>query len=145
MNRTKPKLLGLLVAAGLAVAALAPVTTITGCTTSSQVEPGHDAYVIEVEKDLRTAFNVVDAFLQWEHLNRATAGRDVTAAADALRVNFPKSYASAQNVLRTYKRTRTPEAKADMATWVATINAALIEAVKNLPAAEASKAFAASN
>lgn len=137
--------MGCLLAAALAVAVTAPITLTTGCASSSEVEPGHDAFVIEAEKDLRTAFSVVDAFLQWEHLNRATAGQDVTAAADALRVSFPKSYQSAQAVLRTYKRTRTPESRADLGTWVATINAALIEAVKHLPAPEAQRAFSAAN
>lgn len=142
MKRTKT----LLFAVTLALSALVtvPVITGTGCA-SSQVDPGSEAFVVEAEKDIRTSFKIVDAFLQWEHLNRTTAGPDVTAAADKLRVDFPKWHASAQTVLRAYKTARTPESRGDVTTWLNTLTTAMLEAVKYLPPAEASKAYAAAS
>lgn len=135
---------GLLIAC-LALVVAVPITgTITGCQ-SSQVAAGSDAFVVEAEKDIRTAFHLVDGFLLWESQNRATAGPEVTQAADMLRVNFPAWHRSAQKVLRTYKAARTPEAKADLSTWLATINSAMLQAVKYLPTAEANNALRTAN
>lgn len=132
-------LLLLSLAWGVVIPTVVPLA-LTGCS-STQVAAGSEAWVVESEKDLRSAFYVVDEFLRWEHANRATAGADVTKLADTLRREFPGKHASAEAVLRTYKRTRTPEARADASTWVATVNAAMIEALRHLPPAEATKAF----
>ena len=128
----------------LAIGCLAlSVTTggLTGCA-SSQVAPGSEAFVVESEKDLRSAFYVVDGFLEWELANRPQAGKDVTAVADDLRAHFPGYLKSAEEVLRTYKANRTADNKAALGTWVATLNAAMIQSLKYLPQATANAAYA---
>ncbi len=125
-----------------ALGLLVQVTGAVGCATSSSVRPVHDAFVVEAERDLKSAFYVVDAFLLWEERNRHTAGPAVTAIADDLRIQFPAYLTSAQDVLRTYKRTRTPEGRADLATWLQTVQAAMLQAVKHMPAQDADAAIA---
>lgn len=82
-------------------------------------------------------------FLAWEHANRATVGPEVTALADDLRVQFPAYLQSAGAVLKAYKLNRTPEGKASLTTWLATINAAVLQAVKHLPTDNADAAYRA--
>jgi hypothetical protein len=115
---------------------------ITGCSTS-QVAEGHDPFVVEAEKDLRTAFHVVDGFLKWEHANRRNLDSGITALADDLRVQFPMYLQSAEDVLRTFKRSRTPESKADLQAWLATVQRAMEQALRYLPQAEVSHAYQA--
>lgn len=114
---------------------------ITGCS-STQVAAGHDPFVVEAEKDLRSAFHVVDDFLAWEHANRRTLSPAVTSFADDLRIQFPAYLQSAEDTLRTYKRNRTPENKASLSTWLATVQAAMAQAITFLPPPEAAAAKA---
>lgn len=128
--------------AGIALTGAVGVSVLSGCS-STQMAPGQDAFVVEAEKDLRTAFHVVDGFLAWEAANRLTAGHDVTTLADDLRIQFPAYLQSAQDVLRAYKRNRTPEGRASVTTWLETVNAAMLAAVRHLPAPEANAAYKA--
>lgn len=123
------------------VGTVAAVVTATGCSTTAT---SGDPFVVEAEKDLRTAFNVVDSFLEWEANNRATAGSDVTAAADTIRTTFPAAYKSAWDTLTTYKQNRDPAGRANLATWLQTINAAMLNAVRAMPQAQASSAISKS-
>lgn len=128
----------------LALQAITGLIITAGCS-STQVAPGHDAFVVEAEKDIRTAFHVVDAFLQWEERNRPVVGEEVTNLADDLRVQFPAYLASAQDVLRAYKRSRTPEGRADVVTWLQTVQSAMLAAVRHLPPAVTDSAIVTSN
>lgn len=128
--------------AGIALSGAVGVSVLSGCS-STQVAPGQDAFVVEAEKDLRTAFHVVDGFLAWEAANRSTAGQEVTALADDLRVQFPAYLQSARDVLRAFKRNRTPEGRASVATWLDTVHAAMLAALRHLPAPEANAAYRA--
>lgn len=126
----------------LAFLGTAVVVTGLGCA-SNQTAPGSEAFVVEAEKDLRTAFHVVDGFLRWELANRGgAASPDVTKIADTLRVEFPGKLASAEKVLRAYKANRDPNGKADLMAWVNTLTTAMLEAVKHLPTKEAEAAYA---
>jgi hypothetical protein len=127
----------------LGLQALTGILITTGCSTT-EVAPGHDAFVVEAEKDLRTAFHVVDAFLSWEERNRPVVGEEVTNLADDLRVQFPAYLASAQDVLRTYKRSRTPEGRGDVVTWLQTVQSAMLAAVRHLPPPVTDSAIATS-
>jgi len=122
------------------VAITIPTVPLTGCQ-STGVAAGSEAFVVEAEKDLRTSFSVVDAFLQWEASNRAIAGKDVTKVADTLRVEFPKALASARETLRVYKSNRTPENRGNLATWLATVNEAMLQSIKYMPASTATAAY----
>lgn len=115
---------------------------LTGCASNSVAE-GHDPFVVEAEKDIRTAFHVVDGFLAWENTNRAVAGPEVTAFADTLRLSFPDYLTSAQSVLRAYKENRTAEGRASVMTWLETLNAAMLRAVQHLPEKDAKVAYRA--
>ena len=99
--------------------------------------------VVEAEKDIRTAFHLVDGFLSWEAANRTTAGPSVTAIADDLRESFPSALQSAQDTLRAYKRHRTPEGRADVTAWLATVNAAMLAALRHLPPPQTAEAYRA--
>jgi hypothetical protein len=116
---------------------------LTGCASSGQVAEGQEAFVVEAEKDLRTAFHVVDGFLAWEAANRAAVGAEVTALADDLRVRFPVYLQSAEDVLRTYKRTRDADGRASVRTWLTTVNSAMLAALRHLPPPQANAAYAA--
>jgi hypothetical protein len=114
----------------------------TGCSTT-QVAAGHDPFVVEAEKDLRTAWHVVDGFLSWEDTNRKTVDPGVTAIADDLRIAFPSYLQSAEDVLRAYKRSRTPANRSNLQTWLVTVQTAMEQALRYLPSVEATQAYRA--
>lgn len=114
----------------------------TGCSTT-QVAEGHNPFVVEAEKDLRTSWHIVDGFLSWEHANRKTVDPGVTAIADDLRVAFPSYLQSAEDVLRAYKRSRTPANRAELQTWLVTVQTAMEQALRYLPSPEATRAYRA--
>lgn len=128
----------------LLIAALFIGCLFAGCS-STQVAPGHDPFVVRAESDMMTSWRVVDAFLAWEHANRDSVGPGVTSIADDLRVRFPGYLTSAEFVLRTYKRHRTPELRADTQTWLITLQTAMQQALRYLPTPETDKALRASN
>ena len=74
------------------------------------------------EKTIGIAFDAVDAFLRWEHAHRRAVPSEVTKAADAIRKDAPDAFRNARSVLRAYKENRTPEQKALLDTWLATVN-----------------------
>lgn len=121
----------------LLVATPAIVTT-TGCA-SYEVAPGSEKWVVETEKALKTAFNVVDGFLLWESQNRGAVGNDVTAAADTLRKHFPAYYRAATATLRVYKYHRTPDNRANLQTVMNTVMEATVQALKFLPSEKANE------
>jgi hypothetical protein len=137
----KRKLVSLAAAVLMTAGLTLTLPILPGCASSGTVEAGSESFVVEAEKDIRTAFNVVDAFLQWEAANRSLAGADVTRVADQLRSQFPGYLASARDTLRTYKTNRTPENRASLSTWLATINTAMLQAVQHMPAPAASAAY----
>lgn len=133
MNTIKRWFAAVLTGLLLFTAVPAVVVTSTGCA-SQQVADGHDPFVVSAERDIAAAFRITDSFLQWEFENRETAGAGAAELANGLRAEFPRIYASATDTLRVYKRTRTPEAKADLTTWLALLNHTLLEVSKYLPA-----------
>lgn len=120
------------------IAALTLAVLVVGC---SSIAPGNDPFVVEAEKDLRTAFHVVDSFLAWEHANRATVGSDATKTADHLRRQFPGYLASAKTVLESYKANKDPGTRGSLETWLTTINTAMLQALAHLPSETAAKAY----
>lgn len=100
----------------------APMVFLTGCQTpTGQTQSSGDPIVVNAEKTIAIAFDVVDAFLLWEYTNRAAVSPDVRQVADRLREKGPDAFRNARSVLRAYKTNRSPEQKALLDTWLATV------------------------
>jgi hypothetical protein len=93
----------------------------TGCSAPSGVTQG-DPVVVNSEKAIEASFKTVDAFLKWEHENPAVVTPAVHAVAQDIRRKAPDAFRNARAVLRAYKQNRTPEQKALLDTWLATIS-----------------------
>lgn len=97
--------------------ALAP-----GCVSGSYtVAPGADPLVVHSERALKSAFEVVDSFLKWEHANRAVAGKEAARVAEQLRKDYKEADDAAWSALRAYKTNRTAANKASLNTWLAIV------------------------
>jgi len=92
----------------------------TGCAPAGVVTG--DPVVVNSEKTINIAWDTVQAFLKWELANRGSVSPDVHAVAQAIRAKAPDQFRNARAVLRAYKTNRTPEQKALLDTWVATVN-----------------------
>ena len=93
----------------------------TGCSTPSGAVQG-DPVVVNAEKAIAISFDAIDSFLRWEHSNPAVVTPQVHAAAQELRRKAPDAFRNARAVLRAYKTNRSPEQKALLDTWLATIS-----------------------
>lgn len=91
---------------------------VSGC---SSIAPGSDPIVVNAQRSMSASFDLVDAFLRWEHANRHAVTRDVTDAADIIRTKFPPAFEATKSVLAAYRSNKTPESKADLMTWLATL------------------------
>jgi hypothetical protein len=89
-----------------------------GC---SAIAPGSDPIVVNAQRTMSASFDIVDAFLRWEHINRGKVDNEVTKAADDIRVKFPTSLEATKAVLRVYKETKSSDSKATLETWLATL------------------------
>jgi hypothetical protein len=92
----------------------------TGCAPSGVIQG--DPVVVNSEKAIEASFKTVDAFLKWEHENPAVVTPAVHAIAQDIRRKAPDAFRNARAVLRAYKQNRTPEQKALLDTWLATIS-----------------------
>jgi len=106
------------------------------CGSCASVSPGNDPLVVNAERTAKLAFNTVDAFLEWEYINRSLIGQDVTDTADSLREFFPENYATLRNLTKAYKLNRTAENRASLTTALRVVQTALNEALKYLPPPE---------
>jgi len=92
----------------------------TGCAPAGAVTG--DPVVINSERAIGIAFDTVDGFLRWEKANRGSVPPKVHTAAQSLRRDAPDAFRNARAVLRAYKSSRSPEQKALLETWLATIS-----------------------
>lgn len=92
----------------------------TGCAPAGAVTG--DPVVINSERAIGIAFDTVDGFLRWEHVNRGVVTPKVHAAAQSLRRDAPDAFRNARAVLRAYKSNRSQEQKALLDTWLATLS-----------------------
>jgi hypothetical protein len=98
-----------------------PLTFLgAGCAPAGAVTG--DPVVINSERAIGIAFDTVDGFLRWEHQNRAAIPPKVHAVAQSLRRDAPDAFRNARAVLRAYKSNRSPEQKALLDTWLATLS-----------------------
>lgn len=106
---------------GALALAVAPLALVTGCKTISSPFIAGDLVVVNSEKAIAIAFDSVDTFLRWEYAHRHAVPSDVTKAADALRRKAPDAFRNARSVLRAYKTNRSPEQRALVETYLATV------------------------
>lgn len=92
----------------------------TGCAPAGAVTG--DPVAVNSERAIGIAFDTIDEFLRWEKANRAVVPPKVHAAAQSLRRKAPDAFRNARAVLRAYKHNRSPEQKALLDTWLATIS-----------------------
>lgn len=92
----------------------------TGCAPSGVIQG--DPVVVNSEKAIEASFKTVDAFLKWERENPAVVTPAVHAVAQDIRRKAPDAFRNSRAVLRAYKQNRTPEQKALLDTWLATIS-----------------------
>jgi len=92
----------------------------TGCAPSGAVTG--DPVVVNSERAIGIAFDTIDSFLRWERANQGVVPVKVHAAAQSLRREAPDAFRNARAVLRAYKTNRTPEQKALLDTWLATLS-----------------------
>jgi len=92
----------------------------TGCAPAGAVTG--DPVVINSERAIGIAWDTVDGFLRWEHANRGAVPPQVHSVAQKLRSDAPDAFRNARAVLRAYKTNRSPEQKALLDTWLATLS-----------------------
>lgn len=92
----------------------------TGCAPAGAVTG--DPVVVNSERAIGIAFDTIDGFLRWEKSNRSVVPPKVHAAAQSLRREAPDAFRNARAVLRAYKANRSPEQKALLDTWLATLS-----------------------
>lgn len=131
-------LLSLIVALGVT----AVVTPGCAWFQPSTVAVGSDPVVVGAEQASKLGLAFTSEFLQWEWLNRATVGKDITRLADKVRDEFPKDHAALRAATKAYKLNRSPENKATLETVTLTLNAILEQVRLRLPAPEAAAALA---
>jgi len=91
----------------------------TGCAPAGAV--AGDPVVVNSERAIGIAWDTVDGFLRWEKANRGAISPEVHAVAQNVRAKAPDAFSNARSVLRAYKQNRTPEQKALLDTWLATV------------------------
>lgn len=100
---------------------------LVGCST---IAPGNDPVVVRAEQATTSAFDVVDAFLLWEHNHPVPD--NIHAFAEKLRTEAPGWFATARALTKAYKANRTPEKKAALGTALAVLETAVREATHYL-------------
>jgi len=92
----------------------------TGCAPAGAVTG--DPVVVNSERAIGIAFDTIDSFLRWEKANQGVIPVKVHSAAQSLRRDAPDAFRNARAVLRAYKSNRSPEQKALLDTWLATLS-----------------------
>lgn len=92
----------------------------TGCAPAGAVTG--DPVVINSERAIGIAWDTVDGFLRWEKTNRGAVPPQVHSVAQKLRAEAPDAFRNSRAVLRAYKTNRTPQQKALLDTWLATLS-----------------------
>ena len=105
------------------------------------ITPGNDPVVVNAERSTVVAVDVFDTFTKWEYDNRkaCAAFPEIRESADRIRTGGPDWLASARHLTQAYKQNRTPENKANLATAIALLRAAMVEANDYLPVEQQKK------
>lgn len=112
----------------LAVALFAP-----GCQSNAKLDSAGayhgDQFLYQSHVALTSAYAVLDAFVNWEYTNRALLKNEpaITKAADHVRANAKRWFASAHALLGAYEANPTPDNKVNAQKALAVIQASLAE------------------
>lgn len=120
---------------GVAALVLATVFLPLAFSGCAILDPSADKFIVRSQQTIQSSFVTVNSFLQLEYANRAVAQAldpSITKLADQLRETYPPINRSAWTVLDTYRNNRTPENKANLATYLAMLNEAVAQAELNL-------------
>lgn len=101
-----------------------------------------DPVVVNAERSVNIAFETIDTFLYIEHNHAAEIAQvsdDVHTVAETLRVNGPEAFRKARRLIDVYKTSRNDQAKADMLTALAFVQALANEVTPYLARYEANK------
>lgn len=125
MNKLKMKamiLLSFLLATlPLPMASVALVGCTSGCRS---VAEGSDPVVVRAEQAADISFEIMDAYLSLEENNREylrTVSPEFEKAAIRVRTDGKAAIENLRSATKTYKQNRTPENKANITTWLATV------------------------
>lgn len=102
-----------------------PLLALIGLCGCAAISPDSDPVVVNAERATAIAFDTVDSFLKLEHAHRAfftTNAPSLHAAAETLRAQAPRAFATVRTLTKTYKAIRSPENKAALETAIAVIN-----------------------
>jgi hypothetical protein len=121
-------------------AAALPILLIlaVSCATITSGDP----VVVRAEQSVNIAFETVDTFLYIEHTHQADLAKvsaDAHVVAEALRTNGPEAFRKARRLIDVYKANRGDDAKADMLTALAFVQALASEVQPYLVRYEAAK------
>ena len=105
---------------GAALLGAPSIILTTGCAPSGVIQG--DPVVVNAEKAIEASSKAVDAFLKWEREQQPASPPAVHAIAQDIRRKYPDAFRNARAVLRAYKENRTPEQRALLDTWLATIS-----------------------
>lgn len=112
---------------------------VAGCATVTSGSPE----VVRAEQGVNIAFEMVDTFLYVEKTHRAdieaAAGAGVHAVAERIRTIGPDAFRKARRLIDVYKDNRGEDAKADMLTALAFVQALASEVQPYLARYEAAK------
>lgn len=136
MKQLRTKVAMILAVTWMCAVPVAPVAFVgvatTGCSTNKVAE-GSDPIVVNAERLQATAFEALDMLMTMEENNRAylrSVAPEVERAANLIRRDGPNALKSLEDATLAYKRNRTPENKANMETWIKTVEALKATAIK---------------
>lgn len=86
---------------------LALLLSSIACQTT--IAPGADPVIVRSQQALEISFATVDKFVAWEYKNQKNVPKDVHAAAETLRREFPPMFRIARNLLAKYRASKDAE------------------------------------
>ncbi len=109
---------------------------LTGCAS---VEEGADSVVVNAERVAQASFEIMDAFVLYEHNNREMLRRispEIEKAANSVRTDGRKAIEQLRSATAAYKNNRSAENKATVDTWIKTVEHLKSIALQHLTAAQ---------
>ena len=101
------------------LAILALLLSSLACQTT--VAPGADPVVVRSQQVLEISFAAVDKFVEWEYKNRLNVSKDVHAAAETLRREFPPVFRISRTLLAKYRSSKDAEDKRLLENYLAKV------------------------
>jgi hypothetical protein len=92
--------------------------TVTGCAS---VDEGSDPIVVNAERVAQASFEIMDAFVLYEHNNREMlrgVSPEIEKAANSIRTDGRAAIDQLRAATKAYKLNRTAENKASVDTWI---------------------------